>query len=80
MDNDVRGRRSAAGWSQSDLAQRVGVTRQTIISIEKGRFDPSIGLAFKLAEIFGCAIEDIFFPENLTGFRVDPEGSGQSSR
>lgn len=62
MDNDVRARRFAAGWSQSDLAERVGVTRQTIISLEKGRFDPSIALAFKLAEIFGCPIEDLFFP------------------
>lgn len=62
MDNDLQRRRSVAGWSQSDLAARAGVTRQTIISLEKGRFDPSIGLAFKLAQIFGCAIEDIFFP------------------
>lgn len=62
MDNDVRRRRSAAGLSQSDLAERAGVSRQTIISLEKGRFDPSISLAFKLAEIFGCAIEEIFFP------------------
>jgi putative transcriptional regulator len=40
----------------------VGVTRQTIISIEKGRLDPSLGLAFKLAGVFGCRIEDIFSP------------------
>jgi putative transcriptional regulator len=39
------------------------VTRQTIISIEKGRFDPSLGLAFKLAGVFGCRIEDIFSPD-----------------
>jgi len=60
MDNDMPRRRAERQWSQSDLAARVGVTRQTIISIEKGRFDPSLGLAFRLADVFQCRIEDIF--------------------
>lgn len=51
------------GWSQQRLADRLGVTRQTIISIEKGRFDPSLPLAFRLAEVFDRAIEDIFSPD-----------------
>jgi len=60
MNNDIPRRRAERQWSQSDLAGRVGVTRQSIISIEKGRFDPSLGLAFRLADVFQCRIEDIF--------------------
>ena len=45
------------------LADELGVSRQTIISIEKGRFDPSLPLAFRIAHAFGCTIEDIFEPE-----------------
>jgi putative transcriptional regulator len=63
VGNDLPRRRAERQWSQSDLAARVGVTRQTIISIEKGRFDPSLGLAFKLAGVFSCRIEDIFSPD-----------------
>lgn len=55
--------RKERGWSQQYLADVVGVSRQTVISIEKGRFDPSLPLAFRLAHEFGCAIEDIFAPE-----------------
>ncbi len=49
-----------AAWTQEGLALRVGVSRQTIISIEKGTYNPSLELAFKLARTFGVAIEDIF--------------------
>ena len=52
--------RRARGWSQSDLAARVGVSRNSIISIENGRFDPSLPLAFELAAAFDLRIEDIF--------------------
>jgi putative transcriptional regulator len=51
------------GWSQQKLADALGVSRQTVISIEKGRFDPSLPLAFRLASLFGCTIEDIFTPD-----------------
>ena len=62
MDNGVRCRREERGWSQLALAERVGVSRQTIISIEKGRFDPSLPLAFELAATFDTTIEALFFP------------------
>lgn len=61
MENSVSERRRDRGWSQQRLADELGVSRQTIISIERGRFDPSLPLAFRLARVFGCAIEDIFF-------------------
>ncbi|MDR1432360.1 MAG: helix-turn-helix transcriptional regulator [Propionibacteriaceae bacterium] len=62
MDNTVAEHRAFCGWSQEELATRVRVTRQTIISIEKGRFDPSLPLAFRLAKVFGITIEELFEP------------------
>jgi putative transcriptional regulator len=63
MNNDLRERREAEGLSQEELAVAVDVTRQTINAIERERYDPSLELAFELAEHFGCAIEDIFEPD-----------------
>lgn len=63
MKNSVRERRQEAGWSQAHLAELVGVTRLTVISIEKGRFDPSLPLAFRLAALFEVRIEELFDPE-----------------
>ena len=60
MKNRLRELRSARNWSQLELGTRVGVSRQAIIAIETGRFDPSLPLAFKLARIFSVSIEDIF--------------------
>ena len=60
MKNRLRDLRLQRGWSQVELGARVGVSRQAIIAIETGRFDPSLPLAFKLARLFGLAIEDIF--------------------
>ncbi|WP_432804156.1 helix-turn-helix transcriptional regulator [Azospirillum argentinense] len=54
--------RTARGWSQSELAGRLQVSRQTVNSIENGRYDPSLPLAFAIARAFGLTIEDIFFP------------------
>jgi len=51
-------------WSQQRLADVLGVSRQTIISIERGKFDPSLPLAFRMAALFECRIEELFFPEN----------------
>ncbi|MEZ0491484.1 helix-turn-helix transcriptional regulator [Kineococcus sp. TBRC 1896] len=65
MENSVTARRSRLGWSQARLAEELGVSRQTVISIEKGRFDPSLPLAFRLARLFECAIEDVFDPGPL---------------
>ena len=55
-----RQRLLADGMTQQDLADRVGVTRQTIFSIEKGRYNPSVGLAMRLARVFGIAVEELF--------------------
>ena len=62
MRNALPELRRARGWSQAELAQLLGVSRQTIISIEKGRFDPSLPLAFRIAAAFECRIEDVFTP------------------
>jgi putative transcriptional regulator len=60
VKNRLRDLRLERGWSQVELGARAGVSRQAIIAIETGRFDPSLPLAFKLARIFGLRIEDIF--------------------
>lgn len=62
MDNRLAELRKKHGWSQEQLAHELGVSRQTVISIEKGRFDPSLPLAFRLADVFQLTIEDIFKP------------------
>jgi len=60
MDNRVRELRTAADLRQEDLADRVGVSRQTIISIESGRYNPSLELAWRLSKALGVTIEDLF--------------------
>jgi putative transcriptional regulator len=62
MNNRLRELREAKGWSQQELGERLGVSRQTIISIEKGKYDPSLPLAFAIARAFGSRIEDVFEP------------------
>ncbi len=63
MRNRLRELREARGLTQEELAKILGVTRQTIIAIEKGKYDPSLRLAFKIARFFGIKIEDIFIYE-----------------
>ena len=63
MRNRIAELRKAQHLTQQDLADRVGVTRQTIISLENGRYNPSITLAFKLSRTFGQTIEEIFVLE-----------------
>jgi putative transcriptional regulator len=60
MDNRVKELRSAAGLRQEDLADQVGVSRQTIISIESGRYNPSLELGWRLSKALGVAIEELF--------------------
>lgn len=60
MRNNLAERRLALNWTQAELASALGVSRQTVISIERGRFDPSLPLAFLIAQTFGCRIEDVF--------------------
>ncbi len=52
------------GWTQQELAERLDVSRQTVNSIEKGKYDPSLPLAFKIAALFDTKIEDVFDPES----------------
>ena len=60
MENRLRVLRAERGWSQEDLAGRLEVSRQSVNAIETGKYDPSLPLAFRIAELFGRAIEDIF--------------------
>lgn len=62
MNNRLPALRDEHGESQADLAAAVGVTRQTINAVERDRYDPSLELAFDLADHYDCAIEDIFTP------------------
>ena len=62
MRNRLPVLRAEHGWTQADLAQRLEVSRQTIVSIEKGKYDPSLPVAFKLAQLFELRIEDVFEP------------------
>ncbi|NJE04436.1 helix-turn-helix transcriptional regulator [Thermococcus sp. MV11] len=63
MKNRLRELREELGITQEELAKALGVTRQTIIAIEKGRYDPSLRLAFKIARFFNKLIEEIFIYE-----------------
>jgi putative transcriptional regulator len=63
MKNRLRELRERESLTQEDLAVRVGVSRQTIISLERGKYNPSLILAYKLARAFGLAIEDVFLLE-----------------
>ena len=60
MKNRLRVLRAEREWSQSDLAERLEVSRQSVNAIETGKYDPSLPLAFKIADVFGMTIEEIF--------------------
>ena len=60
MENRLRLLRAERCWSQQDLAERLEVSRQSVNAIETGRYDPSLPLAFRIAELFDLAIEDVF--------------------
>lgn len=63
MKNTIKVERAKKNWTQADLADKVGVSRQAINSIETGRFVPSTVLALKMAKAFGTAVEDLFVLE-----------------
>ena len=63
MKNRLKVLRAEHDWSQAQLADLLDVSRQTINAIETGKYDPSLPLAFKMAALFTCRIEDIFEPE-----------------
>ncbi|MFN4296543.1 MAG: helix-turn-helix transcriptional regulator [Brevundimonas sp.] len=60
MNNRLKVLRAERNWSQADLADQLGVSRQTVNALETGRYDPSLPLAFKISRTFGLSIEDIF--------------------
>ena len=60
MENRLKVLRAERRWSQQDLAERLEVSRQSVNAIETGKYDPSLPLAFRIAELFGLPIEDIF--------------------
>ena len=60
MDNRLKVLRAERGWSQSDLSERLGVSRQSVNAIETGKYDPSLPLAFRISELFELPIEQIF--------------------
>lgn len=63
MNNRLRVLRAERDWSQGELADRLGVSRQTINALETGKYDPSLELAFKIARLFSLTIEEVFTPE-----------------
>jgi putative transcriptional regulator len=60
VENRLRVLRATRGWSQSDLATRLEVSRQSVNAIETGKYDPSLPLAFRIAELFDLTIEEVF--------------------
>ncbi|MGW8145051.1 MAG: helix-turn-helix transcriptional regulator [Anaerolineales bacterium] len=65
MKNKLKVLRAENDWSQAILADKVGVSRQTINAIETGKYDPSLLLAFKLAKLFNLQIEEVFDPQEI---------------
>ncbi len=68
MKNHLRELRAEHNWSQADLADRLGVSRQTVNAVEVGKSEPSLSLAFKIAQLFGSSIETIFFSKEKSMF------------
>lgn len=60
VNNRLKVLRAEKSWSQADLAERLEVSRQSVNAIETGKYDPSLPLAFRIADVFGMAIEEIF--------------------
>lgn len=63
MENRLKVLRAERDWSQQAVADKLNVSRQTVNAIERGKYDPSLPLAFDIARLFGQRIEDIFFPD-----------------
>ncbi len=64
MKNRLKVLRAERDWSQGDLAERLGVSRQSVNAIETGKYDPSLPLAFRIAKLFGLPVEQIFSSED----------------
>lgn len=63
MENRIRHWREQAGWSQGELARRLGVSRQTINAVETDKYDPSLPLALRLSRLFGVPVPELFFDD-----------------
>lgn len=63
MRNNLKEYREAAGWSQGELARRLGVSRQTINAVETDKYDPSLPLALRMAKLFGVAVPNLFIDQ-----------------
>ena len=72
MKNHIRVLRAQFGWSQGELASRVGVSRQAINAVETGKHVPSLTLAFSIAHAFGRLVEDVFEPDDDAAGADDP--------
>lgn len=66
MTNRLRVLRAEKRWSQADLAEQLGVSRQTVNAIETGKYDPSLPLAFSIAKVFELKIEEVFSPNGTS--------------
>jgi len=64
--NRIRVLRAEHDWSQAEVADRLGVARQTVVALEAGKYAPSLPLAFKISKLFGKPVEEIFDPESAT--------------
>jgi len=71
VKNRIKEMRGRFGLTQELLAEKVGVSRQTIIAIENGRYNPSLALAYRLARVFSCRIEDLFEFSAMEGDNAD---------
>ena len=80
MNNNLKVLRAMRSWSQQDLADRLGVSRQSVNAIEKGRYDPSLPLAFTIADVFELPIEEIFSRDCSIGDEVRSGLGGKAVR
>jgi len=62
MENLIRAERESRGWTQAILAEQLKVSRQTVVALETGKYDPSLPLAFRISRLFGKTIESLFTP------------------
>jgi len=74
--NRLRVLRAERDWTQAELAERLGVTRQTVHAVERDKYDPSLPLAFRIARLFACRIEEVFTPDRDDLGPVMDEGPG----
>ena len=72
MRNRLRELRAVRRWSQAELADRLGVSRQTVNALENGRYDPSLSLAFTIAAVLEQPIEALFFPDPVDAGGTEP--------